>query len=147
LTDAFIAGENMPGVDQPDSEALAAFGASRLVLHDPTFDPRALQHTADSIFATRVMGYAFTNTGMSFNLVINDHQQHQLALYFADYENHRRSEVVTISDPTTGQVLAKQRVAKFAHGQYLLYQVRGSVVISINNEGFPNAVLSGIFLT
>ncbi|HSV15671.1 MAG TPA: S8 family serine peptidase, partial [Tepidisphaeraceae bacterium] len=146
LTRQYDAGENMPGVDQPNDVFFSSVNASRLVLQNPSSDVRAPEDV-NQFSAGRVMGYAFTNTQMSFTLSIADHEQHQLALYFVDYENHHRREAITITDPTTGQVLARHRIANFAGSEYLVYQIRGSVVITINNEGSPNAVLNGVFLT
>jgi hypothetical protein len=147
LTHAFIAGENFPGLDVPDTGVLTENGAGLRILGNPSNDARALLETTNTAAATRVSAYAFANLAMSFTLTLTDHQQHQLALYFADFENRNRSQMITFSDPVTGQVLARQRLALFLHSKYLLYQIRGSVNITIANGAFPNAVISGVFIT
>jgi subtilisin family serine protease len=145
-TNAFIAGYNFPNVDDfgltnPIIDSVT--GASERVLSTNTFDGRALQSPAD--VSERIEGYIYSNTSMTLNLDFGDNLQHEMALYFADYERFRRSEYLTIVDTTTGQVLAKQRVTNFQNGKYFVYDVTGAISITITNAAYPNAVLSGIF--
>jgi subtilisin family serine protease len=144
---SYVAGQNFPGAGGPNTGVLVSNGVSLGLLRDPSADVRALQKVGDLIGSPRVSAYAFANLSMSFSLTLSDHQQHQLALYFADFENRRRSEMIIFSDPVSGEVLARQRIFNFQHGRYLIYEIRGSVNITIANGAPPNAVISGVFVT
>jgi hypothetical protein len=77
---------------------------------------------------------------------LSDGQQHDLELYFLDWDSLGRSEQVQISDAASGAVLSTQSVSSFSSGVYLDYAVSGNVVITITNLAGKNAVLSGLFL-
>ena len=66
---------------------------------------------------------------MDVNLI--DGVQHDLELYFADWDNKGRAETVQISDATTGAVLSTQTISSFQSGVYLDYAVSGHIVITI----------------
>ena len=75
---------------------------------------------------------------------LTDGQTHDLELYFLDWDTTARSETVTLSNATTGAVLATQTISSFHSGVYLDWAVSGNVLITITkNTGSP--VLSGLF--
>ncbi len=77
---------------------------------------------------------------------LTDGQQHDLELYFLDWDRLGRSEQVQITNAATGAVLSTQTVSSFQSGTYLDYTISGNVLITITKEGPANAVLSGLFL-
>ena len=76
---------------------------------------------------------------------LGDGQQHDLELYFVDWDSGGRTEQVQISDASTGAVLSTQSVSSFVSGVYLDYAVSGNLVITITRQAGSNAVLSGLF--
>ena len=65
-------------------------------------------------------------------------------MYFVDFQKAHRQESLTITD-AGGNTVAQQRIGNFSNGKYYIYDIRGPVFITIRNEAYPNAVLSGIF--
>lgn len=95
---------------------------------------------------TRVAACDYTtDPSMSFNLDLTDGQAHQVALYFLDWDNAGRSELVQINDAHTGKLLDSESVSQFAAGDYLVWDLSGDVNITIYHSGGLNTVVSGIF--
>jgi len=142
---AYIVGENFPDVDDLTSTTFTVTGGTEQILAEPSGDPRALQADESTPGNPRIEAYLFTTTTMTLDYTPADNFQHSIALYFADYQRFHRSESIIFSDPTTGAVLAKQRIFNFAGGKYYLYNLSGPVNITIVNQSYPNAVFSGFF--
>jgi len=71
-----------------------------------------------------------------------------MALYLLDWDRQNRVENVTVLDAATGAVLDSHTVSAFANGEYLIWQIRGQVVVRVTNEpGSLNAVVSGLFFS
>ena len=155
VTSAYIPGYNFPGVDNPANPRVTVTGASEAVLQAGTNDVRGLDRpvsTANAgaggggVSGTRIESYLYTTSSMTLDFNPQDLTVHRLALYFADFENFKRTESVTIYNGTTNTVLSHQVLTNFRGGKYLVYDVTGPVLITIDNGGFPNAVLSGLFV-
>ncbi len=148
-TAAFVVGNNFPGLDAGADARISISGEKEQVVRSPSGDNAALltpTSTASSGKA-RVAAYAFSTTSMTLNYDPSDTLQHQLSLYFADFENLKRTESVTVVDATTKTVLSKQVVSSFRQGKYLRFDVDAPVQVIIQNmAGSPNAVLSGVFI-
>jgi Bacterial Ig domain len=106
-----------------------------------TVDPRALLKTAtaDRIAATWY-GYS---AEVDINLV--DDQSHRVAMYLLDWDNRARTQTVDVLDATTGALLDRRAASSFSNGQYVVWNIRGRVVIRITSTGGPNAVYSALF--
>ena len=74
-----------------------------------------------------------------------DGKTHDLELYFLDWDSTARSELVQISNASTGAVLDTETVSSFHSGVYDNWEVSGNVVITITKLTGANAVLSGLF--
>jgi subtilisin family serine protease len=147
VSDAYVVGDDFPELDAvPASSTISITGASRGVVATPTANRTALDKTEASSISTRVEAYAYTTSSMTISYNPGDYVQHELTMYFADYENFHRTESVTLYNATTNQVLAHQVITNFKSGKYLSYDVSGPILIVINNGTFPNAVLSGLFI-
>ncbi len=71
-----------------------------------------------------------------------------LALYFVDWDSHRRSVGVEIIDPISlKQLAAVQVVRNYHEGVYLMYRCSGAVRVRVDTITKPNATLSGIFFS
>ena len=145
-TNAYIVGDGFPGLDDLlNANVFTVTGETEKVLADPSTNPAALLLNNSGIASSRIEAYIFTVTSMTLQYTPADNAQHSIALYFADYEKFNRSETVILSDPTTGAVLAKQRITQFSKGKYYLYNSSGPLDITIINGSYPNAVFSGFF--
>jgi hypothetical protein len=76
---------------------------------------------------------------------LTDGQTHDLELYFLDWDKVARSEIVTISNATTGALISTKTVSSFQSGAYLEWAVSGNVLFTITSTTGSNAVLSGLF--
>ncbi len=144
LTTSYIVGYNFPGVNDPANPAISEVGASQAVLSENSSDSAALIDNY-GVASTRVAAYLYATNSMTLDYNPGDLLQHTVALYFADYQNLHRVESVTLYNGNTNQVLSHQTISNFRHGEYLVFNVRGPVLITINNGAYPNAVLSGVF--
>ncbi len=72
--------------------------------------------------------------------------QHQIALYFVDWDDAGRRLAVEMFDLENKRLIAPvQVVSDYADGKYLVFQFDGPVRFRINHVRGPNATLSGIF--
>jgi subtilisin family serine protease len=143
-TASFLIGASFPGINVATDPRISLTGGTEVVR--ASRDPAALEVNSGTTSNPRIAGYDFTTSSMTVTYTPSDTLDHQLSLYFADYENDHRVESVTVINTATGAVLDKQVVSNFRHGKYLTYDVRTPVSIVITNMGYPNAVLSGVFL-
>jgi hypothetical protein len=107
-----------------------------------TTDPRASQVPGGG----RVAACWYAPTSFSVDVDLGDGQEHDLELYFLEWDADGVTEQVQLSDAATGAVLSTQSIGPFPSGVYLDYAVRGDVVITITAIGGTNALLSGLFL-
>ncbi len=145
LTSAYVVGDNFPGIDDLQNSLIVPTGATETILSYPTGSPTALFKTGPSDGTNRVAAYLRSTGAMEFAYNPGDLLNHTVALYFADYQNYHRLEVVTIYNPATLAVETSQVVSNFSKGKYLVFDISGQALISITNGGYPDAVLSGIF--
>ena len=71
-------------------------------------------------------------------------QAHQVALYMVDGDSNGRGQTVQVTDATTGVVLDNRAVSNFYAGQWLVWNVKGHVKITLTHTAGANAVASGI---
>jgi hypothetical protein len=98
----------------------------------------------------RVAGvwYSYYPTTNAFfvNVKILDAGTHRLSVYALDWYNQGRSLQIDVLDPTTAQILDTQQLQNYWSGQYLVWDIKGSVQLRVSTLAGPNALLSGIFL-
>jgi len=88
---------------------------------------------------------------LTFSLDVNfaDGNTHQLALYFLDWDNQGRAETVSVFDANvnggSSSALDTRTVSNFTLGQYLIWNVRGHVLIQFTKTAGGNAVVNGVF--
>jgi hypothetical protein len=126
----------------PGYASFTTVGAALYTWNPATTDARALEEGVGSgRIASTWYGYP------SFTLAINlsDGNSHQLSLYALDWDNQGRSETITLQNATTNAVLNTQTISKFSGGIYLIWNVTGSVKITVTLISGPNAVISGVF--
>ena len=111
-----------------------------------TSDPRALR---TSPVATSGIASAVTNFfGRSFNINLNnyDTKPHTVSLYLLDWDTTSRSQTVTITDASTGELYDTRTFSNFRNGVYAAWQLRGNLTIKVTPTSGPSAVVSGIFI-
>lgn len=131
-----------------DASALPAYAgfATDAAAHTwsaATDDARALQRVAA---AGRAAATWDRGGALSATLNLTDGQAHRVAVYLLDWDDAGRAQTVDVLDAGTGQVLATRSAGGFAGGQYLVFDVRGSVRLRITQTGGQNAVLAGLFV-
>ena len=65
---------------------------------------------------TRDCSHLDNTTSFLVDMVFNDGQQHQVALYFLDWDTTKRSETVLIQDADGLQLSPTQTVSNFHNG-------------------------------
>lgn len=109
---------------------------------DNTGDLRALQTPTGT---GRIASCAYKDGFFDVNINLTDGQTHRVAFYVCDWDNSGRSQSVQVLNGSTGAVLHSQTVAGFSQGQYLVYDLKGSITIRFTKLAGVNAVVSGIF--
>ncbi len=69
----------------------------------------------------------------------------RLSLYYVDWDHQRSKQTFRVRDGD-GIVLDCREIGKTQGGCYLTWEVRGCVRITVEHQGGPNAVVSGVFL-
>ncbi len=109
-----------------------------------TTDPRALQKFSNP--SDRIAGTWYAQNSFSVDLNLTDGNPHQLAVYGVDWDNQGRKERIDVIDAQTGIVLDSQTISSFSTTpQYLVWNLKGHIVLRFTSTGGLNAVLSGIF--
>jgi hypothetical protein len=126
----------------PSYAQVSASGQGGWVWEAATSDGRALQRVATS---GNIAACWFAETSFTVSVNLTDGLAHQVALYLLDWDNRARSQKIELLDSSTDAVLDARTVAGFTGGQYLVWQVTGSVKFRLTRLGGDNAVLSGIF--
>jgi uncharacterized protein (TIGR03437 family) len=79
------------------------------------------------------------------DLNLTDGQTHRVALYALDWDGNNRSERIDMIDYATNTLLDSRSISQFNGGQYLVWDVRGHVKITVNKVGGKSAVISGMY--
>jgi hypothetical protein len=69
----------------------------------------------------------------------------RLSLYCVDWDRQRSKQTFTVRGED-GTVLDRREIGKIQSGCYLTWEVQGCVRITVEHQGGPNAVVSGVFL-
>ncbi len=107
-----------------------------------TTDVRALE-TAGG--AGRIAATWYSGSSFSLSVNFTDGNSHELALYAVDWDDRGRSETIQITDANTQAVLDTETVSGFDGGTYAVWNISGSVNVSVTAITGPNAVISGVF--
>ena len=136
---------NNPSI--PAYASLTVTGAQSYVWSGSTSDPRALEQTAVGS-TSRIAATWYSASSFSIDVKLTDGQSHRIALYAVDWDDYAggRDERIDLIDDATGTVLNTQTLTGFQNGEYLVWNVTGSVTIKVTNlNPSGNAVVSGLF--
>ncbi|HUS34435.1 MAG TPA: fibronectin type III domain-containing protein [Verrucomicrobiae bacterium] len=130
----------------PDYAGVKIFESSQWTYGTDGRDSRALL-TNDGASRKAGVWYSYYPTTNSFYVDINmtDASAHQVAVYALDWYNQGRSLQVDVLNPATSAVLDRRQLASYGGGQYLVWDVSGSVRLRISTLNGANAMISGIF--
>ena len=128
----------------PPTIQVTPANASQYVWAGSTNDPRGVQKAATP--DDHIAACWYSPTSFTIDITIADGQTYQLALYLMDWDHLQRAQTVDLLDPTSNTLLNSQSVTAFSGGEYLVWQVRGHIMLRISNDpGAVNAVVSAIF--
>lgn len=130
------------GTQLPSYAQLSVASASSWTWAGSTAESRALQSPAA---ADRIASTWYSFTSFTYDLNLTDGKSHQVAMYVVDYDYANRVERVDVLDGSTGTVLDSRTLSLFSNGQYLVWNVKGRVLIRLTRLGPSNAVASGLF--
>ncbi len=108
----------------------------------PTADPRCLQEAA--VPSQRVAACWYSATSFTINVAVQGGRATRLALYCLDWDSKGRVQQVDLLDGVSGAVLDSQMLSNFTNGEYLVWDVTGSVRVRVTSL-VNNAVVSGVF--
>lgn len=128
-------------ISLPAYAQLTIDGASYTWSASPT-ETRALQLPSGTA-RTASTWYSTQSFGMNVNLT--DALEHQIAVYLLDWDRQLRSQSVEIVDAASGAVLDRRDSASFGDGLYLIWRVKGRVVIRVTRTGGPSPVAAAVF--
>ncbi|MBN2774141.1 MAG: hypothetical protein JXR31_07825, partial [Prolixibacteraceae bacterium] len=86
------------------------------------------------------------------DIQFNDDKEHELAIYFLDWDRKERWTVIDFIDSKTRKVLHSYNLTDYSQGIYLKYKISGSVQCRISNvytqryKKSPDSGFSGIFI-
>jgi hypothetical protein len=149
-TDGFDLAQD-PSADNPTTPPYATFSVSNAqtcTWSAATSDPRALRLAAAGS-TTGIAACWYAASTFRIDVHLTDGQAHKLALYALDWDSYGggRSEQIALVSDATGQVLDTRTLSAFQNGEYLVWNVTGSITIAVTNlNAASNAVLNGLFL-
>jgi hypothetical protein len=109
-----------------------------------TSEVRALQKALSP--NDRIAATWYTYDTFTIDLNFTDGAQHQLAVYCVDWNGGgSRMQTLSILDGATSAPLDSRIVTSFQNGEYLVWNVKGHVVLQVTYTGGTNAVISGLF--
>jgi uncharacterized protein (TIGR03437 family) len=76
---------------------------------------------------------------------MTDGLAHRVALYCLDWDGNNRTQRIDLFDSNSNALLDTRSISAFNGGQYLVWDIRGRVRITITRTGAKTAVLSGFY--
>jgi hypothetical protein len=116
-----------------------------------TEDPRAPasgpgNETLRNVGAIYTQDPRATFQTMTVDIDMEESEQHQITLYFVDWDQAGRRVAVEMFDLESKRLLAPVQVIEdYSKGKYLIFKYNAPVRFRINHIRGPNATLSGIF--
>jgi subtilisin-like proprotein convertase family protein len=108
-----------------------------------TADSRALLKYSSS--TDRIASTYYNSPTFTIDVNLTDGQTHQLALYLEDWDSGGRGETISFTDANTSAIFDTRSAAGFVAGRYLVWQVKGHVLIQFVRQAGYNAIVNGLF--
>jgi hypothetical protein len=140
---------SIPNPVIPSYASVSMPNALQVAWTTSTADPRALQNAAGTGRLAATWYPTTPDAGSSFDIDVNlsDGNSHRVSIYALDWDfNGARSERFDVINAATGAVMDSRTISSFQNGEYLSWNLQGSVIIRVTNLAAGlNAVVSGIF--
>ena len=128
----------------PNNATVNVSGASDWGWTASTTDSRALQKEANP--SDRWLGCYYSGSSFTLDLALTDGNAHHVAFYVVDWDPLSRAQSIEIFDYyRQSQICGPVNVSSFSGGHYLIYEIKGRVLVRFTRTGGKDAVLSGIF--
>ena len=118
-------------------------GQSAYVWAGSSADPRVLQKPSNP--TDRVAGTWYSPAPYTIDLNMSDQAQHQVALYFLDWDSTTRRQTIDVLDANGSLLNTQSLTSSFNGGVYLVWNVSGHVKFRITLNSGANSVMSGLF--
>jgi hypothetical protein len=124
----------------------ATFAAQNALLYTwnaGTTDTRAVKMPNSG---SGVASTFYNNPGFSLDINAVDGNTHQIAVYVLDWDGFgSRAQTMQVIDANSNTVLDTEKLANFANGTYVIWNITGHVRINVSRTGGANAVIAGVF--
>jgi hypothetical protein len=127
----------------PPSYGVVGFTGASQFTWTTTTDVRALLMASST--TSRIASTFYNSPGFTIDVNFTDGNTHQIALYLLDWDTAGRAETINILDASNNNVLDSRPASSFQGGEYLVWNVKGHVIIQVNGTAGPNGVVSGVF--
>ncbi len=127
----------------PSYASVTPAGQSNWTWAASTADIRA--PLASATASSRVAACWYSGSSFTVDVNLTDGQTHKVSLYALNWDGAGRPEQVDVLDAASGTVLDSETLTSFQNGTYLSWNISGHVVVHITNNGYPSAVVSGLF--
>ena len=107
-----------------------------------TTDVRGLQK---AVASDRIAARWDANSFFTIDLNLTDDASHRIAIYALDWDGNNRSQRVDVFDWATDALLDSRTISSFNAGEYLVWDIRGHVRITVNKISGKSAVVSGLY--
>jgi len=87
----------------------------------------------------------YSASGFNINVNFADGKTHPFELYALDWDGKGRAETIQVLDANTNAILDTRNISNFTSGIYLVWNISGSVKITITPTSGANSVISGAF--
>ncbi len=133
---------NGDGANYPAYAQVSMSGQGPFVWTASTADVRGLQKAAAT---DRIASGWYTFTSMSMDVNLTDGNTHQVAAYFLDWDAGARAERIDVLDASTNAVLDTRTISGFQGGLWVVWNLKGHVILKVTLTGGSNAVINGLF--
>lgn len=77
---------------------------------------------------------------------LRDGREHLLALYLCDFTGNYRRTILEVLDNTSRGSLDTREIGEFGNGKYILWKVRGNILLRFQRKHGGNVGFAGLFL-
>jgi len=130
------------GSSYPAYAQVSVSNAQTYTWNNSTSDVRALQRPS---LVDRIASCWYADVSFTYDVNFTDGLSHQLSLYALDWDARDRVELIEVVDAATNAVLDSRTISGFSGGEYLVWTMRGHVVVRVSSVSGYETVASGLF--
>lgn len=129
------------GASLPAWASVTLAGESNHIWAYGVSDSAAVQMSSS---ANRIAACWYSGSSFEFDVELSDEQQHNLSLYFLDWDGGLRAQSIELLDGSSGAVLDQQNIAAFENGVWARWRVSGHLRIRVTRTAGANSVCSAL---